>query len=206
MNNTRAANSVVVSLDGKGVTGRAGTLVVAELADRLGLMKALSMEMAPSVQRSRRRDPGAVLTHLATLLVDGGDCLSDLAALRNEPDLFGLVASDATAYRILGSGWASDAIINARASARTNAWAAGAAPESVTFDIDAHCSTLTRTRKRRPRTTRAGSGTTRSVAFSTRPTRPWPERCVRATPGPTTPMTTWRCSLRRFVSSREPGE
>jgi hypothetical protein len=46
------------------------------------------------VQRLRRRDPGVALTHLATLLVDGGDCLSDLAVLRNGPDLFGHVALD----------------------------------------------------------------------------------------------------------------
>jgi hypothetical protein len=48
--------------------------------------------MSPLVQRLRRRDPGVALTHLATLLVDGGDCLSDLAVLRNEPSLFGHVA------------------------------------------------------------------------------------------------------------------
>jgi hypothetical protein len=44
--------------------------------------------MSPLVQRLRRRDPGVALTHLATLLVDAGDCLSDRAALRNEPNLF----------------------------------------------------------------------------------------------------------------------
>ena len=137
MNNTRAANHVVTSLDGKGVTGRAGTLLIAELADRLGLTRALAQGMSSSVKRARRRDPGAVLAHLATLLVDGGDCLSDLAVLRNEPNLFGNVASDATAYRLLDSGWAGDAIIEARARARANAWAAGAAPESLTIDIDA---------------------------------------------------------------------
>jgi hypothetical protein len=36
-------------------------------------------------------------------LVDG-DCLNDLAVLRNEPDLFGAVASDSTAERALESG------------------------------------------------------------------------------------------------------
>jgi Mg/Co/Ni transporter MgtE len=103
VNTTRAANTVVVSLGGQDVTGRAGTLVVAELADRLGLTAALSEGMLPLVQRARRRDPGVALTHLATLLVDGGDCLSDLAVLRHEPDLFGHVAS---AWRVrLGSSF-----------------------------------------------------------------------------------------------------
>lgn len=76
------------------MTGRADTLVVAELADRLGLTRTLFEGMSPLVQRLRRRDPGVALTHFATLLVDGGDCLSDLAVLRNGPDLFGHVALD----------------------------------------------------------------------------------------------------------------
>jgi hypothetical protein len=50
--------------------------------------------MSPLVQRLRRRDPGVALTHLATLLVDGGDCLRNRAVLRNEPNLFGHVALD----------------------------------------------------------------------------------------------------------------
>ena len=35
------------------------------------------------------------------MLADGGDCLSDLAALRDQPELFGLVASTPTAWRVL---------------------------------------------------------------------------------------------------------
>jgi hypothetical protein len=111
--------------------------LVAELADRVGLTGALSRSMAPSVKRARRRDPGVALTHLAVSLVDGGDALSDLAVLRNEPDLFGEVASDATLYRLLDSGWARDAIVQARKVARERAWSLGAAPDSVTIDIDA---------------------------------------------------------------------
>ena len=76
------------------MTGRADTLVVAELADRLGLTRTLFEGMSPLVQRLRRRDPGVALTHFATLLVDGGDCLSDLAVLPNQPNLFGHVALD----------------------------------------------------------------------------------------------------------------
>ena len=93
--------------------------------------------VAPLSRRRRRRDPGVTLTHLAVLLADGGDALSDLAVLRNEPELFGTVASDATAFRLLHSGYCPEAIDQARAVARERAWAAGAAPESVTLDIDA---------------------------------------------------------------------
>ena len=137
MNASRAANRVEVTLGGKGVTSRAGLVVVAELADRLGLTKAMSAAMSPIVMRRRRRDPGVALAHVALLLADGGDCLSDLAVLRDEPDLFGTVASDSTALRALESGWAAEAIIDARRVAREAAWAAGAAPGTVTLDIDA---------------------------------------------------------------------
>jgi hypothetical protein len=136
MNASRAANRVAVTLGGKGVTSRAGTLVVADLADRLGLTEALSAGMAPVVKRRRRRDPGVALCHLAVLLVDGGDCLSDLAVLRNEPDLFGTVASDSTTERALESGWAKGAIIAARKLAREAAWRSGAAPETITLELD----------------------------------------------------------------------
>jgi len=139
VNASRAANPVAVTLGGKGVTSRAGTLLVAELADRVGLTSALSRGMSPVVQRARRCDPGVALAHLAVSLVDGGDALSDLAVLRNESNLYGHVASDATTYRLLDSGYAREAIVNARAAARARAraWSAGAVPSSVTIDIDA---------------------------------------------------------------------
>jgi hypothetical protein len=35
------------------------------------------------------------------VLADGGDCLSDLAVLRDQPELFGPVASTATAWRVI---------------------------------------------------------------------------------------------------------
>jgi hypothetical protein len=137
MNTTRAAARVAVTPDGHGVASHAGSLLLAELADRVGLTEAFSTGMRPVVQRQRRRDPGVVLTHLAVLLADGGDALGDLAVLRNQPELFGQVASDSTAFRLLSSGWAPEAVERARAMSRAHAWAAGVAPSSITFDIDA---------------------------------------------------------------------
>jgi Transposase DDE domain group 1 len=137
VNSIRAAARVRVTSDGQGIVNHAGSLLLAELADRVGLTDALSAAMAPAVERRRRRDPGVVLTHLAVLLADGGDTLSDLAVLRNQPDLFGEVASDSTAFRLLSSGWAPGAVERARAEARSRAWAVGGAPESVTLDLDA---------------------------------------------------------------------
>ena len=127
----------MVTPDGDGVVGHAGSLLMAELADRLGFTSAASAVMTEATKRSRRHDPGVVLTQLAVMLVDGGDCLSDLQTLRNQPELFGEVASHPTAWRAVSSGWATEAIEAARRTARALAWAAGARPESITLDFDA---------------------------------------------------------------------
>jgi len=138
MNVIRAARRVKVTGDGKGVAGHAGALLIAELADRVGLTAGLSAAMAHTRQRRSAHDPGVVLAHLAVMLADGGDCLSDVAVLRNQPELFGTVASDPTVFRVLDSIH-SDGLRNiaaARAKARARVWATGAAPNEVVIDID----------------------------------------------------------------------
>ena len=44
---------------------------------------------------------GRVIADLAVLLADGGETISDLGVLRDQPGLFGPVASTATAWRVL---------------------------------------------------------------------------------------------------------
>ena len=83
-----------VSTDGVGVVGHAGAALLWELADRVGLTAALGWR---DPQGRRRHPDAAVLRDLAVLLADGGDCLSDLAVLRDQPALFGPVASTPTA-------------------------------------------------------------------------------------------------------------
>jgi hypothetical protein len=75
----------VVSGDGDGVVGHAGALLLAEVADRLGLTAALGARPMSRRQRRSAHDPGRVLRCVAVMLVDGGDCLSDLAVLRDQP-------------------------------------------------------------------------------------------------------------------------
>ena len=75
------------------------------------------------------------------MLADGGDCLSDLRAVRDQQPLFGPVASDTTAFRLIDR-IASDpglleALRVARAHARARAWELGARPERITIDVDA---------------------------------------------------------------------
>ena len=95
---TKSRPGFEVATDGTGVVGHAGAALLVELADRLELTRALGWR----AWGSRRRHPeGAVLRDLAVMLADGGDCLSDLAALRDQPALFGPVASTPTAWRVV---------------------------------------------------------------------------------------------------------
>jgi hypothetical protein len=83
------------------MVGHAGVRLLADLAERSGLEGALSTALRPLRQRRRRHEPGSVLVDLALTLADGGDCLSDLQVLRNQPGLFGEVASQTTAWRVV---------------------------------------------------------------------------------------------------------
>jgi Transposase DDE domain group 1 len=135
---TNWASSFEVTTDGTGVVGHAGAALLRELADRVGLTTALGWR-GPG---ARRRHPdAAVLWDLAVLLADGGDCLSDLAVLRDQPELFGPVASTPTAWRVIERvGTDPDGLARlraARAHARARAWAAGAHPDPELLVVDA---------------------------------------------------------------------
>src|SRR3954469_7753996 len=124
-----------------GLVSHAGAALLAEAADRLGLTGALSAALAPIRQRRGRHDPGRVVRDLAVMLSDGGDCLSDLRVVRDQQSLFGPVASDATAFRVVDAIAADPDLIAAlraaRARARETAWEAGARPDRIVIDIDA---------------------------------------------------------------------
>ena len=129
--------SFEVTTDGVGVVGHAGAALLGELADRLGLTRALGWRDPGG----RRHQDAAVLRDLAVMLADGGDCLSDLAVLRDQPELFGPVASTPTAWRVL-ERVATDPdglarLRAARAHARARAWAAGAHPDVELLVVDA---------------------------------------------------------------------
>jgi len=121
------------------LTSRAGTALLVGLADRVELTGALSQAMGGVRRRRSRHDPGRTLRDLAVMLADGGDCLADLSALRDQPALFGDVVSDATAWRVLAAldGERIGAVRRARASARGRVWELAGAPERVLLDLDA---------------------------------------------------------------------
>jgi hypothetical protein len=129
----------VVSADGKGVVGHAGSRALCDLAETLGLRAGLSAAMASTKRRRRGHDRGEVLVDLAVMIADGGTTISDLVTLIDQPDLFGSVASVATAWRTLQA--VDETVLArlaaARAEARAQAWAAGADPGAYVVDIDA---------------------------------------------------------------------
>ncbi len=127
-----------VSADGANVVGHAGARLLADLADATGLVEGLSGAMAPTKSRRRGHDRGDVLVDLAVMIADGGDAISDLAVLRNQPELFGTVASTPTAWRTLDAV-DNDALFRigaARAAARRRVWAAGGDPGFYVVDFD----------------------------------------------------------------------
>src|SRR4051794_100006 len=119
----------------------AGSALLVQVADKTGLTRALSRRLGGLCQRRGGHDRGRVIRDLAVMLADGGDCLADLRAVRDQAPLFGPVASDATAFRVI------DAIARdpeglerlraAHAGARARVWALAGAPERLTIDLDA---------------------------------------------------------------------
>ena len=133
--------TVEVTSDGAGLVSHAGTALVAQVADKLGLTQALSLGLAGLKARRRGHDPGRVIGDLAVMLADGGECVSDLGAVREQDALFGAVASDSTAFRVVdriaSTPGLVDALRVAHARARARFWELHGAPERLTLDVDA---------------------------------------------------------------------
>ncbi len=81
--------TVEVKADGAGLVSHAGSVLLAQVAEELGLTRALSLRLAGLKQRQRGHDPGRVIRDLAVMLADGGECVSDLGTLREQEALFG---------------------------------------------------------------------------------------------------------------------
>ena len=116
----RRRPALKITGDGTGVASHAGTRLLADLADAVGLTAALSVAMAPTKQRRRGHDRGDVLCDVAVAIAAGAETISDLAVLRDQPALFGTVASHPTAWRTLAAidDAALERIKTARAGSR----------------------------------------------------------------------------------------
>src|SRR5436190_1117117 len=96
-----SAKTVDVRADGTGLSSRAGSALLALLADRVGLTAGLCDALEGTRERRSGHEPGRVFCDLAVMLADGGRCVSDLAALAGQASLFGEVASVSTARRVV---------------------------------------------------------------------------------------------------------
>ena len=104
VNRRGCRETVDVTADGEGFCSHAGALLLVNLADRLGLTKG-SQKRCRALVSAVPLTMMEILRDLIVTSVAGGQHLSDLAALRDQPDLFGNVASDSTAFRLIsGSG------------------------------------------------------------------------------------------------------
>ena len=129
MQPTTSRTRPTITCDGTGVVSHAGTVLLAELADRIGLTAALGEATSGLRQRRAGHDPGRVLVDVAVAIADGAVTISDVQALADQQGLHGpagSVASTATIWRVLdGVDPAMLAQIRlARAVARDRAWLA----------------------------------------------------------------------------------
>jgi hypothetical protein len=148
VNNSARTARVAVSADGRGLVSQAGAVLLWETMRVTGLGRGLSRGLARWRSPRAVHDPGKIVADLAAALALGGDCLADIAVLREQPELAGPVASDPVVSRLV-SQLAGDlpralkAIRSARAAARERAWslAGDAAPGAdgglVAVDLDA---------------------------------------------------------------------
>ena len=100
-------------------------------------MTGLGRGMSAALERWRApravHDPGKIIADFAASVALGGDCLADVAVLREQPGLTGPVASDPVVSRLVtalatNASRALKAIRAAQAAARQRALAGDAAP------------------------------------------------------------------------------
>jgi len=118
--------TVEVTSDGDGLVSHAGSALLARVADKTGLTRALSVALSEPGLRAGSHDRGRVIRDLAVMLADGGDCLADLRAVGDQAALFGAVVSTSTAFgvidRIACTPGLLDALRSAHARARARVW------------------------------------------------------------------------------------
>jgi hypothetical protein len=142
----QGARTLRVVADDQRLVTHSGLVVVDRLSHQLGLERALTDAIGLGY---RRHPPGRTLVRMACTLLAGGDCVSHLSAVRDQPALFGSPTAHATtAWRLLAErlvGFESGAIApelagiaEARRQVRSRAWQAGMRPRRITIDIDTH--------------------------------------------------------------------
>ena len=143
--------SVVAESGDVPAVGLAGARLLTETSRVTGLGNELSRALSAWRRSWAVHDPGKIMVDLAVCVALGGRCLSDVALLRCQGEVFGPVASDPTVCRLVGTladhVEAVEAAVNrARTVVRQRVWAlAGAdaptagisAAHPLVIDVDA---------------------------------------------------------------------
>ncbi|WP_152345664.1 IS1380 family transposase [Brevibacterium sp. CFH 10365] len=121
--------------------GQAGGMLLTETVHTSSLGHHLKQALAGWKKPFATHDPAKILTDVAITLALGGDALSDSSVLRDEPDLYGPVASNPTITRLIrtlaaNADDAVAAINTARAAARARVWGLSGA-QAPNHDSDA---------------------------------------------------------------------
>jgi hypothetical protein len=134
-----------VVASGESMISTAGGVLLAQTARVSGLDRCLSAGMRSWRRPRAVHDPAKVVLDLAMAVAVGGDCAADIAVLRAQPEVFGLVASDPTVSRVINdladAGAAALTVIRtARAAARGWVWQRAGTPTQdgwIVLDADA---------------------------------------------------------------------
>jgi hypothetical protein len=143
------------------------------------LTRALLSRLTSMKERHSGHDPGRVIGDLAVMLADGGECVSaDQCALRDQLALFGEVAADSTAYRVIEAIAADPALRDglraAHAKARSLACELGVRPEQAMIELDATLIALRSEKDGAAGNFRAASASIRRWPTSMSRARRWP--------------------------------
>jgi hypothetical protein len=130
---------------GESLISSAGAVVLAQTAQATALDRLLCKGLARWRLPLAVHDPGKIVLDLAVAVALGGDCAADIAVVRAQPGVFGLVASDPTVSRLIDrlaqDGQQAVAALRAvRAIARATVWKTAGSPRQdglVVLDLDA---------------------------------------------------------------------
>ena len=210
MQPTTSRTVPVITTDGTGVVSHAGSVLLAELADRIGLTALLGEATDGLRERRGGHDPGRVLIDVAVAVADGAVTITDVQALADQQGLHGpagSVASTSTIWRVLAGVDETmlGRIRQARAEARDRAWtargdltgaelagsrAAGRTISEVVIDLDATLVTAHSDKEDARGNSKGGFGHHPSGPGWTTATRPSRCCCARVTPAATPPPIT----------------
>jgi len=100
-NHTVIHPRLAVEATGTSIVSHAGAVLLLRTADKIGLTSRLSESLARWRKPLAVHDPGKTVLNLAIAVALGGDCLADIAMLREQPAVFGPVASGPTVSRTI---------------------------------------------------------------------------------------------------------